>query len=612
MPVFFNGQRIVTPQAVSFIDDSAMENQNIVQSAGVVAIIGRGDDANSGGKPQSPLTFSDPATAQRVLREGSLLDAVLRAFGPGTSGGAGTVVAYRVNSATQSTGTLIDTTAGTPLTAIALTSRDYGAYTARTSISVSTPGSGLGKNIVVALDAYSVSGFNIGYGALKIQYTGTGSAATLSVTPTGITTAITGAPADNVAFTFAAYPTLDSLMNAFLNTGKYTASIAYSSGVLLNIDANGLPSSFRDAPVASTILDAQTVADIKTTPATLRADVQAATDWLNQTAGFLVSATRTPGTLGLANTVGSVRLTGGLNYASGSAPITSDWQNCLTSLQNVEAHLIVPLTGDASVHAMVQTHVNLMSVVQQGYGRRERMGIVGGNWGETPTSTVNAATRAAAFQDSRMVVVAPGIVDFSPTTGQLVNMAPYQLAPQIAGLIAGLPVAEAITRRYIRATGVEQASQFPLAQLTQAEREAWLLSGVCVIEQVPNRGTRVVQGVTTWTGDFNYVRREISVRRAADWVARSVREDCDSLLVGQSGSPALLNRAVTVVSGVLRRLTVDGVIVGGPNSPSFRNIIVSIQGDVLRVDFECSPAIPANYVLITAHMVPFSGSITVA
>lgn len=609
MPVFFQGQRIVTPQAVSFIDDSAMVSQNDQETAGVVAIIGRNDLANSGGQPQVPLTFSDPATAQRVLREGDLLDGVLRAFNPGPSGGTGTVIAYRVNNATRSTGILLDTTPTTPLTAINVTSRDYGAYTARTTISVSTPGSGAGKNLSAVLDSFRVDGFNIGYGALKIQYTGTGSAATASITTTGITSSITGAPADNLNLLFADYPTLDALVNAINATGKYTASIVYSSGVLLNVDANGLPSSYRDAPVASTILDVATYADIKTTAVTFRADVQAATDWINQTAGFLMTATRTPGTLALADTTGAVSLTGGTN---GGTVVTNDWQACLTSLQNVEAHLIVALTPDAAVHAMIQTHVNLMSVVQQGYGRRERIGIVGGNWGETPSSTVNAATRAAAFQDSRIVVVAPGIMDFSPSTGALVQVPPYQLAAQIAGLIGGQDVASAITRRYVRAQSIENASQFPTAQLTQAEREGWLLGGVCVLESVPGRGIRVVQGVTTWTGDFNYVRREISVRRAADWVARSVREDCDNFLVGQSGSPALLNRAVVVVSGVLRRLTIDGVIVGGPNSPSFRNIIVALQGDVLRIDFECSPAIPANYVLITAHMVPFSGTITVS
>jgi hypothetical protein len=618
MPVFFQGQRIITPQAVSFIDDSAMVNENATSPAGVVAIIGRNDDADSGGTPQQPLVFNDPATAQRVLRNGLLLEGVLRAFAPGATGGAGQVVALRVNTATQSAGTLVDITAVTPLPAIALTSRDYGAYTARTTVTVAAPSSGTGKNLTVRLDEFRVDGFNIGYGALKIQYTGSGSAATATVSypagqPGQLATSITGAAPDNVLLTFDAYPTLDSLVKALNDTGKYTASITFSSSAVVNTNASdGLPVSFRDSPVASTYLDAQTSADIKATSVVLRADVQAATDWLNSTSGAFVVATRTIGTTVLANTTIPLTLTGGLNYSSASGGVvrTQDWQACLTALQNVDAHLIVPLTPEPAVHAMVQAHVNLMSTIQQGYGRRERMGIVGGDWGETPLSATNAATRAASFQDSRMVVVAPGIKDYSPLTGLLRNVPPYLLAAQIAGIIGGLGVSEAITRRYLRTSGIEQASQFVGSQLTQAERELWNLSGVTVLEQIPNRGVRVVQGLTSWTGDFNYVKREISVRRAADWIARTVRESCDELLVGQSGSPGLLRRAVVAVNSVLTRLERDGVIVGDSNSPAFKNIVAKIEGDVLRIDFECSPAIPANYVLITAHMIPYTGTLT--
>lgn len=618
MPVFFQGQRIVTPQAVSFVDDSAMVNENALSPAGVVAIIGRGDEPDSGGTPQQPLVFNDPATAQRVLRSGLLLEGVLRAFAPGATGGAGQVVAYRVNDATRSTGSLEDTTAVTPLDAITMTSRDYGAYTARTTVNVASPVSGTGKNLTVRLDDFRIDGFNIGYGAIKIQYTGSGTAATATVSyptsqPGQLATTITTATADNLLLTFDAYPTLDSLVQAINDTGKYTASITFSTSAVVNTNASdGLPVSFRDSPISSNYLDAQVLADIMATPQVLRADTQAANDWLNSVAGSYIVATRTAGTKSLANTAIPLQLAGGLNYSSASGGVvrTQDWQACLTSLQNIDAHLIVPLTADAAVHAMIQAHVNLMSTIQQGYGRRERMGIVGGLWGETPLSSVNAATRAAAFQDSRMVVVAPGIKDFSPLSGALTEIPPYLLAAQIAGMIGGLGVAEAITRRYVRSSGVEQASQFAGSQLTQAERESWNLQGVCVLEQIPNRGVRVVQGLTTWTGNFNYVKREISVRRAADWIARTVREACDELLVGQSGSPGLLRRAVVAVNGVLTRLERDGVIVGDSNSPSFKNIVAQLSGDVLRIDFECSPAIPANYVLITAHMIPYVGTLS--
>ena len=40
----------------------------------------------------------------------------------------------------------------------------------------------------------------------------------------------------------------------------------------------------------------------------------------------------------------------------------------------------------------------------------------------------------------------------------------------------------------------------------------------------------------------------------------------------------------------------------------FSAITASIDGDVLRVEFECSPVIPANYILVTLHSIPYRGT----
>ena len=43
---------------------------------------------------------------------------------------------------------------------------------------------------------------------------------------------------------------------------------------------------------------------------------------------------------------------------------------------------------------------------------------------------------------------------------------------------------------------------------------------------------------------------------------------------------------------------------------NFKNLIASLEGDVLSLEFEASPGIPVNYVLITIHCVPYSGSVS--
>jgi hypothetical protein len=50
------------------------------------------------------------------------------------------------------------------------------------------------------------------------------------------------------------------------------------------------------------------------------------------------------------------------------------------------------------------------------------------------------------------------------------------------------------------------------------------------------------------------------------------------------------------------------VLAGDDVNPPYRNIQASLEGDVLRIEFECSPVIPVNYVLATIYAVPFSGA----
>lgn len=579
MVTFFRGRRLVTPMAVSYVDDSGLLTRNVQQPGGVVACLGM----SAGGQPQTVLTFTNPADARRVLRDGELLDAVLRAFAPsGDTPGAGTVLAVRVNPATQSTLVLKDTN---NQDAITLTSRDWGAHTALTRVKVET--ATVGRTLTVLKDGESVSGVDIGAAALQLQYIGTGDTATVTVTGTQLSTVVQDStsnpiPADQVTLSFAVYATLQQLADALNATGKYTAVVLYPN-----------------AQAAPTVLDAATGVNIKTAPAQLRADGQAAADWFNNYAAEWVQATRVVGT-GPLQPLGPtpVYLTGGAEGNTGldAASNSANWTAAFTALQTADCQLVVPVTPDAALHAAAQTHVAYMSDPLG--GRSERIAIVGGPDGET---VAQAKARAQALNDKRVVLVYPSLLDTDPATGALVTIPPYRVAAQIAGLIAGLGVADPITRRAVRAKGVS-------LRVTASDRDDLQLAGVLVLEQVPNGGVRVVHGVTTWTGDSALDKQEISVLRAADFTARAVRDDADALLVGQKAGPALVARARSTVFSTLDRLVRDGVLVGDDAHPAFRNIQVTMSGDALIIEFEAVPAVPANYVTITAHLQPFATS----
>jgi hypothetical protein len=50
------------------------------------------------------------------------------------------------------------------------------------------------------------------------------------------------------------------------------------------------------------------------------------------------------------------------------------------------------------------------------------------------------------------------------------------------------------------------------------------------------------------------------------------------------------------------------VLVGDENSPAYKNITAELEGDVLRVYFQCSPVIPVNYIPVGIAIVPYSGT----
>lgn len=140
-----------------------------------------------------------------------------------------------------------------------------------------------------------------------------------------------------------------------------------------------------------------------------------------------------------------------------------------------------------------------------------------------------------------------------------------------------------------------------------------ILGGVLCVENT-EAGYKVVQSITTWLVNDNYNRVEQSCGVALDYVARNVRNALDPLR-GQKGNPLVLSRAVSIADTTLRELARaepqgPGVIVGDATSPAYRNITASLEGDVVRVDYECSPVIPVNFVLITTYAVPYTGSAT--
>lgn len=565
--VFFNGRLIVSPTTASVVNDDAMRNQNL-SVGNVVALVGR----SAGGKPKTGLRFGSPEQAKKELVSGELLDAVLAAFDPSSeTGGPTTVVAVRVNPALQATGAMKDNTAAN---VINLTSVGYGARENQIRFKVEA-GSTSGLRVTTQRGSDYYTQDNLERRAMQVQYTGTEATATMTITGT---TLVLAAPAGTTLHTIdlTQYPTVQQLAD-YIN-------------VLPNFDASVLDRSY-NAPALNG-LDYVTAVSIKTAYV-VKADLQAVVDWLNSAAQGFVSAARVAG-------VGKPPAAADFTFLSGGSDGTTtntDWADAFEALQTIDVQWITPVSSDAAIHAMCDAHCVYMSNV----GLKERRAIVGTASGTTDAQAIAAAK---ALNSDRTSLVHLGHYEYD-STGALVLMPPYISAARVAGGFSGVNPGTPLTNKNFKCRGLERDLRNP------TDTDVLIQGGVLCLENT-DQGYKIVKSISTWLVNDNYNRVEQSTGVALDFVARNIRQALD-VLRGQKGNPLVLSRAKSIAESTLRELAREepqgpGVIVGNAESPAWRNVRASLEGDVLRVEFECSPVIPVNYVLATIFAVPFSGT----
>jgi hypothetical protein len=283
-------------------------------------------------------------------------------------------------------------------------------------------------------------------------------------------------------------------------------------------------------------------------------------------------------------------MTGGAD----GTPVNSDWTDGFNLIDANPSNVYYAATADASVLALLVAQVNLTS--QNKLGGQV---VAGAALGETAAQIAARAATYAANQ-GRVVMCGPGTKDFDDSGAVVTEGAYLTTAPKVAGLIAGLPIQRALTYKTIDGLGLDK-------DFSQADLDILEQAGVLSVENVPNRGLRVVHGQTTWTGDLNPLFREISVRRIADVISYQLKTDL-SAFVGEPGSVFTINAIKARVESIMVEaekagLITPGVDDAGREQPSYRNIHVKFNSasGICYVEVECSPVTPVNFILCTAH-----------
>lgn len=474
----------------------------------------------------------------------------------------------RVNSATQAAATLKDV--GTN-DIIALKSTRYGTLANQLARKVEA-GTVAGTHKVTVKFKGSVVAErdNIGFQYMDIQYVGAGSAATMTINATQLTTSVTGAAGDNLTLLFADFPTLGQLVAYLDEHPAYTCVLRDRS------DAD------------TTTFDAVTAADIRTAVYTAVANVEALIQFFNADAGgefsaaLQTSAVRTD----VVNDANFVFCAGGTETAA----TNNDWAAAFELIRKFKANHVLIATGSAAIQRMLRDHVEDMSTIT------ERQNRSGGCGASTATSTKAARiAEAKAINSPRIEYhVTPFVRADIQNGNQPKTFAPFFAAAIAAGIRFGNFITMAATFKTADVLGVTENYDRPT-------KEDYIGAG-CSMLELTERGISFVRDITTYQGS-NLILNTPSMLRDADFITLDIQAKLGKLMAELDRAPdALVIESLknTVVTNILPQYEIDGYITRDPNTgdPAFSDVEFSVSGDRFDVSFTAILPAPLHFIFV--------------
>jgi len=334
-----------------------------------------------------------------------------------------------------------------------------------------------------------------------------------------------------------------------------------------------------------TDLDAVTSQSVMGAAYEFLGDLMAIVDKITDESSYLDAAAATGATAPPANTAGAIFLTGG----SEGVVSATEWQDAFDLLKTRRVNIIVPLTNDTAVHALLATHL----VYRAGRGRSEANGYVGigtsPGAGETKS---NIKSQIQALGTRHISAISEECKRSNPDTLEEEWFPPFIYAALAAGMQAGSPVGEPLTRKRPFVTDVRRDSSWTV----EDDAEEMIDAGLMFSEKVDALGIRWVRSITTHLADDNVVFTEMSANAAANYAVYELRRALEQR-IGQRGLAGSAASIKGLAADTLNRLVNDQIIV------AWRSLQVEQVGDVFPVSVEVAPVLPINFIPITVHLV---------
>jgi hypothetical protein len=510
--------------------------------------------------------FASPREAQEILGDGELLKAVALAFNPSPDYTPQKIYAMVVNGNTQATRQM---KSGSNVI-LNLKSAIYGVPANQLKMQL-LAGTDAGTKKVVCVfkgdDDTKETIDNIGKESISLLYTGSGSAATVTIDNNKLAVSVTGAT-DGIEVLFKDFPTIEQVVSRLNDTGKFAA-------IQLETESN----------VPANQLDAVTSQTIKTTARTLRSDLYALISALKSS--YYVGKDNVEKANGAANIIPDIDTD--FVYFTGATAGTytvADWNEALGKLETENIQIVSSPSTDHTVHVLISNHCTLMSST---VNRKERTWLLGGVKGE---AMADALANAKSLNSKYGSYIYPAANVNSPLTGETEDIAASYVACMLLGMEAAVAVNEPLTWKNL------SVNKF-LVKLKMPEMEKLIKGGVLCCGTTDDNRLAVIRAMTTYHGGSQLQLVERSMVREDLYMNRDIRNRF-SVGVGRPGLDKG-NAAIDILQNTARMWKTDGLIVPNDKGENVWGIVVRKSGDKTYLEFNRNLTAPQNFFFITAY-----------
>lgn len=598
----FRGASIRKPGPYSFTsvkDDGA----GAITSEGAILIVGEADKGAPG--DQEGIKIYESAQFGALVDEfgsGPIVDVARAARVPSkTNGvqGAQQFLIWKTNSSTQASLNLED---GSANDIMALTSRNWGESENLINVTVALGSSANKRQITVERgDVKEELSENAEQAQIEIQYTGAGSAATLTISGATLaaktlTTSVTGGPGGEALSIALNGKTIKDIVDLISANAAYTVTLKNASGSV----------------VPATDLDVVTAIDILTTAQSLYRNLKELEDIINSESE-LISALAIQNVAGIPQVSAKAFLSGAVKGASATsdfsagfaASLSKQWNVCVPAISRDAAGDITDgLTDPSSAYdvdaviAALDTHLRLRGNIKN---KREALAICGHR-----DSTIQNSYDVSQATASELIQLCVEDVLVSGADSNLEWKFPHVQAGLMAGIRLGTEVGEPLTNKLLNCNGIGHVVDSDTGLSTgdfdpNTDFDVAIDNGILFAEEISG-GISVVVDNTTYGKDQNFVFNRGSVMEAAQWIARALRART-SIFIGSKTGAGLRTAIETALTSELTQLFKDRITSPSDDAAEgYKNLVVTISGNTANVSVHVKPVQGLDFVLIEIEL----------